>query len=374
MIACYAWTDTQIINMIQTLRTVFPGQSADLYVLKLDRISDSLLSAIEKSAFFRSTTLLPIGPELRFSNPLVQLPGLKTISLGRQYDRFFAGQLERRPYKESYNELLIPGFWAETLHIFRALTPDTLPALHFVEEGMYSYVRDSFRCRIDVMWKERLERMLRYGGTYRRARRQVRDIFLYRPEDMEILPDLPRRKIPPIDTAEPFWQSLFREMIPAESLRLYQERDFIFLSGALKTGYETTPARTEELLRLTAEAVGADRVVMRPHPSFPLESIEKMDGSYAATDCGRYWFEGIAALVDLDRKVIIARNSSVLQMIMEMRNFPRAVILTYKMYDFYARHGDPLRDKLAEKLAQNVPTYVPESRDMLSHILLDMLV
>ena len=52
MIACYAWTDTQLINLVQVVETSNLKNSFDLFVCMLDRISLSLLNQIKDEELF----------------------------------------------------------------------------------------------------------------------------------------------------------------------------------------------------------------------------------------------------------------------------------------------------------------------------------
>ena len=365
MIACYAWTDTQIVNMIQVLRTFYSDQSADLYVLKLDRISDSLLTAAEHCVFHQ-VCRIPPPPDFQPDHFVQCVPGIKTIFIGRQVQASFMPALSDCSHE--YTLVLLPGFWAESLHFLRVMFPKHMPQIRFVEEGMYSYLKNCFRCRIDSPWKDCLERYLRHGTFYVRAKKRVDGFFLYRPEDIKVSYSFPCIRIPALNIRSSFWHGFFSKMIPESLRNAYQDRRFIFLVGALKSGYEPTYARTQELINLVADTISPEDLVVRPHPASRQGLCVLSD--LILIDRSAYWFEGLGSVVDLRTKTLIARNSSALSAFIRMGIVPRQIILTYKLYDYYQAHGDPYRDELAEQLRLSVQTLVPADERELKEILM----
>lgn len=369
MIACYAWTDTQIINMIQVMNVYYPDHKADLFVLKLDRISETLLKEVEVLHVFDHVQT--IFPKQKFApgRPLLSIPGIKTMIMNHCHQIHVRDTVYSVSPAEVYKSVLLPGFWAESLSFLRSISKQEIPPVYFVEEGMYSYVKNSFRCRIDSYWKDIYERLFRYRGFYFLARQKVKGIFVYQPDSMIACPELPRLKLPAIELRSSFWQLLLAAIVPREMIQEYRQRKYIYLVGALKPEYEPTYDRTKELISQTIATVGGNMIAVRMHPK-DREALQDFS-NMTFVDRDAYWFEGLGAFVDLSNKVLVTRNSSAISAMINMGVAPKKIILTYKLYDFYRKYGDYYRDKLVEQLKSIATIRVPATLEELQRSLQD---
>ena len=367
MIACYAWTETQVVNMIQVLRTDFADDKADLFILKLDRITDRFVQAVTDLGFFSEVRVLYKDYEKCLPLPIPDK--LKRIFKGSLLKKRFHEQLS--DCTDRYEDIFIPGFWGESLFFLREVCKTKIPRIHFVEEGMYSYLKDSMLCRIDSVWKDRFERMFLFRLFYSQASGWIEDIRLYRPEEAKIAFPPQGKSIPPINKDDPFWREFADMDFPADVVREYKNRKYIILFGARKEGYESTFDRSMELVRSILCVLDPKDVILRLHPTnqLPDSFCEEMCSTGVYLDNSITWFEGLASIIDLKEKTVITRNSSILLNLFRMGDLPGDIIMTYKLYPYYLQHGDRYREDLAEKLTGSASLFIPSAEQELTDYL-----
>ena len=62
MIACFAWTNTQIVNATNARINIFADEEADLYVRMGPQISETLIHAVELSGVYQN--IYCVDPEI----------------------------------------------------------------------------------------------------------------------------------------------------------------------------------------------------------------------------------------------------------------------------------------------------------------------
>ena len=121
MILCYAWTDTQIDNLVRIRSGIYPDQKVDLLIYKLSRISDDLIAAVKMSDIFDHIYILEM-PEFYLERCRKNFSEkLKAVFLGRRYRDYFSRQLDRLIGGKEYTLFLTSAFWSESLLVFRHL-------------------------------------------------------------------------------------------------------------------------------------------------------------------------------------------------------------------------------------------------------------
>lgn len=344
--AYYLWTETQLVHAFRIRKYLYPDVSADLFMLDVGRISEQLQNFLENHDIFDNVHYLRIPPYCTSSSPWSKLPLLRQLTHSREYTQYFSRTVGQYG---PYDLFFTPGFWAESLYFLSAIGKDIIPKIYFLEEGLASYARDSFRCRIDSYWKERMEKKICFGNIARKARKNVCGIYLNCPKLYFCSQPIERFGIPARrDT--PLEKELMDCLCHGAPLEEYQKRDVVFISSGLRGGYEPDHRESDNILRHVIAACGAEKIIYRAHPTefHEKERLSNLSSLGVFVDSTAYWFESIFPLVSWNKKTIITRNSSsVFTLICTETAFP-TLILTYPLYSSYRKNGDPIRSKLRQ--------------------------
>ena len=116
MIACYAWTNMQIINIVNEYSHTYTDEPADLFVLMLDRISGELLSTIRAIGIFKTVYCVPVTPSQDSNRWYSSVPVIRGIFATLEKRHFYERYYTNLPGKKSYDLILTHGYWGEFLH------------------------------------------------------------------------------------------------------------------------------------------------------------------------------------------------------------------------------------------------------------------
>lgn len=344
--AYYIWTETQLVHAFRIRKYLYPDTSADLFILDAGRISDRALAFLKAHAVFDNLCLIKLPAYCTSTSLWSKLPLLRQVIHSREYIQYFSKTVgQYRPYDLFFT----PGFWAESLYFLSAIGEDRLPQIYFFEEGLASYAKDSFRCRIDSSWKEHLETQICFGNIFRRAKKNVCGIYLNCPKLYFCSRPIERFSIP-THRDTPLESELLDCLRCGAPLEEYQKRNVVFISGGLRSDYEPDHRESDSILRCIIAACGAENIIYRAHPTEFHEKGRLSDLSRLGVfvDAEPYWFESIFPSVSWDQKTIITRNSSsVFTLICTEAAFPN-LILTYPLYRSYRKNGDPIRSALSQ--------------------------
>jgi len=130
MLAFYGWTDLQLINYVHVKSIYHKNEIADLYVLKIPRISEALLDTIKASGIF--TNIYELTPSLASSNMCI-LQKMKMLFSRKKYYKHYKKQL---PTGKVYNEFFTGALWSDARYIIRLLN---VKNVNFIEEGSATY-------------------------------------------------------------------------------------------------------------------------------------------------------------------------------------------------------------------------------------------
>ena len=265
--AFYVWTQTQLVNAVIVRRAFFSDIPADLYVLDVGRISTNSLLFLKQRKIFDELVFFTLPPYCPTKLMLSKLPLLKLMIHSLEYKRFFSKLLLD---KGPYNLFFAPGFWAETLYLLYGLSQKVFPSIYFIEEGLASYARSSFRCRIDSNWKNILEKYLCFGRFAVNANRAVIGIYLRNPEWYFSKEDIPCLRIPTIDNdlIQVEFLSLLRKNAP---LKEYQNRNILFISTGIQPKYEPNHRESDIVLQQVIRKYGAENIIYKAPVKFYLQ-------------------------------------------------------------------------------------------------------
>lgn len=343
--AYYIWTETQLVHAFRIRKYLYSNVRSDLFILDVGRISKQIQNFLESHNIFDNLYCLTLPPYCTSSTLWSKLPFLRLIAHNREYTQYFSQTVGQYG---PYDLFFTPGFWAESLYFLSAISKDKIPKIYFLEEGLASYARDSFRCRIDSAWKEHLEKRICFRNIFRQARENVCGIYLNCPELYFCSQPIERFSIPACrDT--PLEKELLSCLGRGAPVEEYKKRDIVFISNGLRDDYEPDHRESDDILRRIIEVCDAEKVIYRAHPTELYEKGRLLDLTRLGifVDSVPYWFESIFPSVPWNQKTIITRNSSsVFTLICTQNVFPN-LILTYPLYRSYRKNGDPIRSTLS---------------------------
>ena len=324
MLAFYGWTDNMLLTHCAVKTGSYSTEAADLYVLKLERVTEKVLECIRASGIFENVFILDI-PGIRFPKALY-LP-FKLLS-GKRYDR-----MVRDYYQEcgsrKYRLLFTGGLWSYTVFLFSAMK-ERNPGLEIAitEEGMADYCD-----RLAFLWldpisdtRSKLLKHIFYGSRKSQATVDaVRSLYLSRPEFVNFGEQF--RKVP-LNRSAPKFQELLSAISDNSVPDGYDRPVQFFLQPEPGNERELT----SHLFHLLCGEVGEANVLVKTHPNDKSANSIWCDMPDIAADCSGMMFDIIASSRDWDTHVLIARSSSCLLLPLFYRNSHPTLIFLYKLY------------------------------------------
>ncbi len=379
MLAFYGWTDHLLLNLLNTKLNVFPHEDADLFVLKLDRVSQKLLKEIEKTGAFRHIFFLYKPPFHKEKGPLSIGEKMTRLFSGERYYHSYQEQLRRQCGTASYRMLLSGAFWSETLFLFRYFRHyNPKIKISMVEEGTTNYSAPDgwqFHCLPTGRRMEKLMRLVYFLLTWSRARKSVEKIYLYPIEILMRQCDLsvPAEEIPEINGDNPICQRILQTVDVPPDLEPYRQHSVFFIGGALAPGYQDRFDETNHFLELMLNILGPADLAIKTHPSSGGELLAKGLEDRAFVDRSGGSINSILVNLELEKKLLITRNSSVPFSIKAQTGAEPYIIFIHRLYAFYGKHGDPVTDEATQRLAQvcaKGKVFIPDTIEELCSALL----
>lgn len=339
MIACYAWTDIQIINVVQVKLTYYSEEPVDLYVCMLERISKKLLSGIKKSGVFAN--IYEISPinysfDKKIMNNIPFLAGtVFTILKKKHYEKVY----ERIVKCKNYSKILLAGFWGDSLFLVRKLLLNNKKlSIELVEEGSLSYC--SFLERLcqakplgceygkkDIVSSQIIKLMI-LGKDALKVNGLVENIYLYEPLLAKFKPENKRKQIPKIDTNQNTTLiELLKDFTNDLRLDVIAAAKVVYFPQLSKLGDDVL---SYEIYNLIKENFSINKFVVKLHPTACLKESVSRD---ILIDNQSYPFEVIGILGDCSNKILISRNTSCLLMMNYMFGYEPVIIYTYRLYN-----------------------------------------
>ncbi len=313
MILCYAWTDTQIDNLVRIRSGIYPDQKVDLLIYKLSRISDDLIAAVKMSDIFDHIYILEM-PEFYLERCRKNFSEkLKAVFLGRRYRDYFSRQLDRLIGGKEYTLFLTSAFWSESLLVIRHLRKGrTDIQITLYEEGLSAYNGPPnwlFQAVPNRSVKARLRTVLYYGITSFTYRKYVDGIYLYKPE-LSNVDYLEKRQIPlaagQIEIING-WQETSEE---AENA--YRQCDVIYVAEAPKPKSGKRVHNVYEVLDAILYVKKDAKVVVKAHPTMQSIGAAFDDKHHQNVyfDYRSARIESILSKIEIDKKIVLSGNSA----------------------------------------------------------------
>lgn len=354
MIACYAWTDTQILNLVQIKEFYYGEESADLFICKLDRLSIELINEVENYRLFDNIYVVdPVQYSFKFSC-LEKVPfilGVKsTINRKKYYNNIYSNIIGNKVYKT----ILTAGFWGDSLFLLKYLLYNNKNIkIQLIEEGALSYCAPIKRlCKAkplgcQITWKDRVSariiEILILGRSYLNLKNKITKFFVHEPlavheEFVHI-----KTRIPKVDFKQDICSNILKNIGEKIDIKLIDKNDIFFFPTPLIDGYEDNRITTYEILDTVVDVLQGKQLLVKLHPSMIKNELDfgKKYKRTAYFDKTSYPFEVLARNVDLSNKILISRNTSCLLMAKYMFGYEPIIVYTYKLYDRYKKDGEP---------------------------------
>lgn len=313
MILFYAWTDTQIINVVNLKSNVFQKQDADLLVYRLERVSERLIDEIKKKNLFHQVYLLEV-PKFCLERKRKGIrEKIQALFLGAKYRQYFYESLQILLGSINYSLFFAGAFWSETLLVFGYVKRNN-PQIRiwFYDEGLAAYNGPKnwlFQAVPNRSLQAKIRTILYYGFSSVIYRKYVDGIYLYKPELSNIdymikrhifAPEKVKLFIPEHEEADKYWS------------QIYEECDVIYIVEApnLKSKYPL--AYTYKVLEEIYEVMPEAEVVLKTHPIMKSAGVEfdKKRFINLFIDNRNDSIESFLHRIDIDKKIVITENST----------------------------------------------------------------
>ena len=373
MIACFTWTNLQILNTTNARVNLYGDQKADLYIRMGRHISKELIAAVRASGVYENVFVLdPIV--LSYKNmKLGFIPHLKVLLLKRAYEEAYTALLDHTAPNRKYERVLLAWFYAENAFVidYFAKNTDHL-AITLVDEGTGSYCYSKKELYFPMFmaghWKDRLRRNLTERPIAKRLAKNIDTMCLYRPEFCQ--PDIDYKKLtlPQIHPqTNPIIYGLLcksaSSLDPTKFIR-YDKRRYYYFSLFSQEG-KTFDEVSVEILDTMVKAGYEKQAVCKIHTGNTHHAanfaLDYEDRIYVDRDV--YIFESLyAQLENPSDKVLVSCASTATLNPKFMFGHEPYVIFTYRLYNTYRQCGVERDDWIANALRE---AYEDKSRVMI---------
>ena len=344
MIACFAWTNLQIINISNAKVNLYGEDPADLYIRLGPHISEKLVEAVKASGIYENVyTFDPVV--LRYKNmKFGWMPLFKVFLLKGAFRKEYDALLERLCPPKAYTRALMTWFYAENAFVldYWARHTDKL-AITLVEEGTGSYCYHKHELHFPMFMgkhlKDRLRRNLTEGPIARKLASRIDTFCLYRPEYCR--PDVDYRKmtLPRVSKADnPRIYALLKEAAGSAAtaaIGRYHAGKYIYFSLFSQEG-AAFDAASNRILETVIEAGGAGDVIVKVHTGDPwhAENFAREFEPAVYVDRQVYIFEGLyAQLEQPETKTLVSCVSTAALNPKFMFGHEPYIIFTYRLYN-----------------------------------------
>jgi|GEM_PF-7012667 len=371
MLAFFGWTDLLLINHVNVKTSYYPSEKADLYVLKIPRVSMRLVDEIKKSSIFEAVYEIELLDWFDGKTKLQKVMGL----LRREYVfQHYNKQINAACGFKKYQHFFTGAFWAESLHLFRSFFQNNRNLqISLVEEGSVSFCEPKglTRCTAQRGYREKIIKYFHYFPWFVFAEKRIEYLYLYCPEIMteDIKQNI--RRMPQICKSSVVGGILKNIVSPIE-LMDYQKADYIFL---VPFSANDENGESISLLREIVDGVGSkSQVMVRLHPNIKHIKVCLYNtvGKTVATETASSNIEGILFMLDIENKVFIAKNSSLLAIPRTMYGKTPWIVMTHNLYKKQQSYGvadTDLFEQLSLLYGDSEKLYAPKNKEEMINVL-----
>ena len=383
----YAFTNTQLINMVNLKVQSFPTSIADIYIVDNGRISERLVDSIRNSDTFRKIRIIRRIPYSSFSKKYVNLPkylrqSITFLFTAYNYLRYnIVYSINSKSC--SYQRILLSGFWLDGVYFVKlASRANRFISVSLIEEGVANYTLslDNLCCTSTNVHP--ISKLLWFIFTHGHMvedfqffEESVESSYLYVPEHYQSSKTVPISKLPQITTAsDNKLLRILRASISPKIVREYGTCRFYYLlqnQSKFSNQYRCFRVYLQEIQASTTS------LILKKHPGYDVNRYDylALESEYPniIIDEGNYLLEALYASLILDEKVFITRDSSSVLYPKYMFGNEPTVIFTYRLYEDYYRQNADVLDGLSRNLlsiySDKSKIFVPKTIDELKDIL-----
>lgn len=326
MLAFYACTNTQIINMINVKLQFYRNVGADLYILKKNRVDLGLVKCIEEARIFKA--IIIIDPYILPQNRLFKIFSLFVAHIPNKY---YKKIITKASKDKCYDKFITFGFWADTLYvlnIFYEKNKDII--VEFVEEGMINYFFDKGRpyfCRTYGGIKEKIIRLLAHGLAAFKLKRNITRMYVYRPDLVE---SNYCNELKQINNQNEIIQNIVKIYQNKKKgfNKIYDQVKFVYLLDNFEFDMHIY------ILKEILSYINEKDLVIKLHPENTKDEVERIYYSFPNTyiDNNDYCFE--INMVGKDKiKAFISRSSTFAYSFKYIFGIKKSNLLLYKIFN-----------------------------------------
>lgn len=364
MLACYAWSNLQILNVTNAVVNIYAGEQADLFIRIGPHISENLIKSIERSGVFEHVYCIdPLKIDVSKERG-GKIRWIRAFSLKHAYVFAYDSLLGRLCGEQKYERALLPWFFADSVYFLHywAKYNDKL-AVTFVEEGTSSYYYTKKQMCFPLFnaptRRAKIKRYLMEGNLMRKFGKRVDTICLYRPEYCAEDIDFAKKALPIISENE---NPIMHKILLGAAANLdythfmrYEKRDIYYFS-AYNLENKEFEVQSEQFLQTILDNDRANKIICKVHThnTTHAEKFARDLEDQIFVDRVRYIFEGMyMQLPDEERKVIVSCVSTAAMNPKFMFGKEPYIIFTYRLYNDYRQHPVECDDLLSGILIES---------------------
>ncbi len=387
MVACYAWSNSTIINITNAMVNLFSEERGDLFVRMGPHISETLISAVKASGAYDNVYCFdPVNIDYN-KVKVCKIPKVRVFFLKKVSEEAYAGLLESVCGNKSYNRVILPWFYADSVFMmsYWERFADSMKVT-LVEEGTSSYCftkkQMSFPMFNAPTLRAKFKRYMTEGILANRFAKMIDSICIYRPEYCRPDIDYKKLELPKIkQESNPVLHNILVNAavdLEYQKLLSYDERNVIYFSS-YNTEDLNWDARSTQILDAIVNAGGDENVVAKIHQNQTTHA-QRFAGKYEEriyVDRDKYLFEGLYVQTkNRNNKVLISCISTAAINPKFMFDEEPYVIFTFRLYDGYRQRGVERDDWMANALISaykdkskvKIPNSVYELEEMIQEI------
>ena len=387
MVACYAWSNSTIINITNAMVNLYAEERGDLYVRMGPHISDTLISAVKASGAYDNVYCFDSATIDLNKVKLCKIPKVRVFFIKKACEEAYAELLKSICANKSYCRVILPWFYADSvfmMNYWRKFTDHLNITL--VEEGTSSYCfrkkEMSFPMFNAPSMRAKLKRYLTEGMLANKFAKKIDTICVYRPEYCR--PDIDFKKLALPKIAQESNPVLYSILVNAaddleqQKLLCYNERNMIYFSS-YNTEDLNWDAKSTQILEAIVNAGGDENVIAKVHQNQTTHA-QRFAGKFEDriyVDRDKYIFEGLYVQTkNRNNKALISCISTAAINPKFMFDEEPYVIFTYRLYDGYRQCGVERDDWMAKALIDAyedkskvmIPNSVYELEEMIGNI------
>ena len=385
MIACYAWSNLQLVNLTNTKLNLYKNEPADLFIRipNFNQISLQLVNTIKESGVFANIYYVEIPHVVKKERFFRYIPRVIDITQRKQYIDFYRTSYNSMVGRKEYNRILVPMFLgsADVLFFIHHWYNENRKKLKisFVDEGCGSYLltpKELFYVDHKLLTiKERLRFRFNYRSLSQKYKRAVDTFCTYSPAHATKLKGAIPMQIPQIDNeTNPIMFELIKNAtskIDSTHVNAYYKKSVYFFSTYPRNRQPYFDKRTEEIINTIISAVGVNEFVIKVHINSKrhAENYAKSYSSKIYVDRENYFFEGLLPYIDnVEDKIFISYMSTTAMNPKMMLNKEPYIIITNKLYKD-VKDADLHRESMHENIVLSL--YGNKSKVMIPHSLIE---